>query len=161
MSRWADGLATALVAGAPLVAAAMMFGLSEAGTVAISVASIAAFSSAVSAWLANRSHRDVRDRIGNPNGHGNVVQMIERLLSNQTSLLSGQTSQDARLAGHDSTIAAVIAQVSELAASVVELTAIVDQVRTGCVGIRVGEDRIESRVAEIARHADTDRRRSD
>ena len=154
MSRWADGLATALVAGAPLLAAALMFGLSEAGTVAISVASIAAFSSAVSAWLANRSHRDVRDRIGTPNGHGNVVQMMERLLS-------GQTSQDARLARHDSTIAAVIAQVSELAASVVELTAIVDQVRTGCAGIRAGEDRIESRVAEIARHTTTDRRTSD
>ena len=154
MSRWVDGLAAAMVAGAPLLAAALMFGLSEAGTVAISVASIAAFSSALSAWLANRSHRDVRERIGTPNGHGNVVQMMERLLS-------GQTSQDARLAGHDSTIAAVIAQVSELAASVVELTALVDQVRTGCVGIRAGEDRIESRVSEIARHADTDRRRSD
>ena len=157
MSRWVDGLAAAMVAGAPLLAAALMFGLSEAGTVAISVASIAAFSSALSAWLANRSRRDVRDvreRIGTPNGHGNVVQMMERLLS-------GQTSQDARLAGHDSTIAAVIAQVSELAASVVELTALVDQVRTGCVGIRAGEDRIESRVSEIARHADTDRRRSD
>ncbi len=154
MSRWVEGLAAGMVAGAPLLAAALMFGLSEAGTVAISVASIAAFSSAISAWLANRSHRDVRDRIGNPNGHGNVVQMMERLLS-------GQTSQDARLAGHDSTIAAVIEQVSELAASVVELTALVDQVRTGCVGIRAGEERIESRVAEIARHADTDRRRSD
>ena len=154
MSRWVEGLAAGVVAGAPLLAAALMFGLSEAGTVAISVASIAAFSSAISAWLANRSHRDVRDRIGNPNGHGNVVQMMERLLS-------GQTSQDARLARHDSTIAAVIAQVSELAASVVELTAIVDQVRTGCAGIRAGEDRIESRVSEIARHTATDRRCGD
>ena len=152
MSRWVDGLATALVAGAPMVAAAMMFGLSEAGTVAISVASIAAFSSALSAWLANRSRRDVRERIGTPNGHGSVVQMMERLLS-------GQTSHDTRLAGHDSTVAAVIAQVSELAASVVELAAIVDQGR--CVGIRAGEDRIESRITEIARHTDTDRRTSD
>ena len=141
-----------MVAGAPLLAAALMFGLSEAGTVAISVASIAAFSSALSAWLANRSRRDVRERIGTPNGHGNVVQMMERLLS-------GQTAQDTRLAGHDGTIAAVIAQVSELASSVVELTALVDQVR--CVGIRAGEDRIESRVSEIARHTDTDRRTSD
>lgn len=154
MNRWVDGLVTAMIAGAPLLAAALMFGFSEAGTVAVSVASIAAFSSAISAWLANRSHRDVRDRIGTPNGHGNVVQMMERLLS-------GQTSQDARLARHDSTIAAVIAQVSELAASVVELTAIVDQVSTGCAGFRAGEDRIESRVSEIARHTATDRRTSD
>jgi len=154
VSRWVEGLAAGMVAGAPLLAAALMFGLSEAGTVAISVASIAAFSSTISAWLAHRSRRDVRDRIGNPNGHGNVVQMIERLLS-------GQTAQDTRLAGHDGTIAAVIAQVSELAASVVELTAIVDQVRTGCAGIRAGEDRIESRVSEIARHAATDRHTSD
>lgn len=154
MSRWVDGLAAGMVAGAPLLAAALMFGLSEAGTVSVSVASIAAISSALSAWLANRSRRDVRERIGTPNGHGNVVQMMERLLS-------GKTAQDTRLAGHDSTIAAVIAQVSELAASVVELTAIVDQVRTDCVGIRAGEDRIESRVAEIARHTDTGRRRSD
>ena len=154
MSRWADGLAAGVVAGAPLLAAALMFGLSEAGTVAISVASIAAFSSTISAWLAHRSRRDVRDRIGNPNGHGSVVQMMERLLS-------GQTSQDARLAGHDSTIAAVIAQVSELAAAVVELTAIVGQVRTGCAGVRAGEDRIESRVSEITRHTATDRRTSD
>ena len=154
MSRWVEGLAAGMVAGAPLLAAALMFGLSEAGTVAISVASIAAFSSALSAWLANRSHRDLRERIGTPNGHGNVVQMMERLLS-------GQTAQDTRLAGHDSTIAAVIAQVSELASSVVELTAIVDQVRTGCVGIRAGDDRIESRITEIARHTDTNRRTND
>lgn len=79
MSRWVEGLAAGVVAGAPLLAAALMFGLSEAGTVAISVASIAAFSSALSAWLANRSRRDVRERIGTPNGHGSVVQMMERL----------------------------------------------------------------------------------
>lgn len=43
-------------------------------------------------WLGGRkTRREIGRRVGTPNGHGNVVQMVERLLA-------GQAGQDERLA---------------------------------------------------------------
>jgi hypothetical protein len=55
---------------------------------------------AAKAAMANvdRRGQQIEDRIGEPNGHGNLVQMMEKLLS-------GQTGQDARLASIDDRIA--------------------------------------------------------
>lgn len=73
-------------------------GLSEAAWVAIVVAIVAAAGSVGAAWAANAARRqvghaaeDLRDRIGEPNGKGNVVQML-------TTLLNGQAGQDNRIA---------------------------------------------------------------
>ena len=63
--------------------------------VVIILAIIGAFGSIGAAYAANTARKDVRDRIGTPNGQGNVVEMMERLLAGQT----GQDTRIARLEG--------------------------------------------------------------
>lgn len=63
----------------------------------IAVALIGACGGIASAYAANVARKDVRDRIGTPNGQGNVVEMMERLLAGQT----GQDNRIARLEGND------------------------------------------------------------
>jgi hypothetical protein len=46
------------------------------------------------AWF---QRRDMKRRVGTPNGSGTLVQMTERLLAGHASLLEGQATQDARL----------------------------------------------------------------
>lgn len=58
---------------------------------AVIVASIAALASIVNALISLATKKSTEDKLGTPNGHGNIVQMMERLLA-------GQTGQDERLA---------------------------------------------------------------
>ena len=60
------------------------------------VAATAAVAGVDAAYEANAA-RDVRDRIGTPNGQGNVVEMMERLLAGQ----AGQDNRIARLEASD------------------------------------------------------------
>lgn len=50
---------------------------------------------------------DMNDRIGEPNGSGNVVQMLE-------TVIAGQTTQDVRLSGLESRTAAVEQRVGQV-----------------------------------------------
>ena len=63
--------------------------------VVIILAIIGAFGGIGAAYAANTARKDVRDRIGTPNGQGNVVEMMELLLAGQT----GQDTRIARLEG--------------------------------------------------------------
>lgn len=58
---------------------------------AVAVALIAAVASVVAALIGLATKKSTEDKLGTPNGHGNIVQMMERLLA-------GQTGQDERLA---------------------------------------------------------------
>jgi len=61
---------------------------------------------AVAVAVAVDTAQETQDRIGTPNGQGNVVQMLERVLATQAELLGttaellgGQAAQDRRIAG--------------------------------------------------------------
>jgi hypothetical protein len=73
--------------------AAYVFALTEQTLVAV-IGAVAILGAAgfglMGVWI-QRNVRDTKDAIGTPNGHGNVIEMMERLLS-------GQTGQDGRLA---------------------------------------------------------------
>lgn len=75
----------------------MLLAVTQSGLVTVTVAAIAAFGGVAAAYAANAARRDVRDRIGTPNGQGNVVEMMERLLAGQ----AGQDNRIARLEGND------------------------------------------------------------
>lgn len=68
----------------------MIFALSDGAWAAIA-AGVAAVGGVAAAYAANIARREVANRIGTPNGDGNVVQML-------TTLLNGQAGQDARIA---------------------------------------------------------------
>ena len=74
----------------------MLLAVTQSGFVTVAVAAIAAVGGVAAAYAANAA-RDVRDRIGTPNGQGNVVEMMERLLAGQ----AGQDNRIARLEGND------------------------------------------------------------
>lgn len=71
-----------------LLAVAVEVQVAAVGAVGVATASALA---AIPGVLAKRSSARLEDKLGEPNGKGNVVQMLERLLS-------GQTGQDNRLA---------------------------------------------------------------
>lgn len=58
----------------------------DAGSSAIIVAALALAGTVATAWI---TRGEIKSRVGTPNGHGDVVQMAERLLA-------GQTGQDIR-----------------------------------------------------------------
>lgn len=59
---------------------------------------LAAIASVSSALIGLAAKKSTEEKIGTPNGHGNLVQMLESALLGQATLLEGQTGQDARLA---------------------------------------------------------------
>jgi len=65
--------------------------VSEAAAVAIVVAVVSAVIGPVIVAKANERAKRIEAALGTPNGHGDIVQMMEKLLH-------GQTGQDARLA---------------------------------------------------------------
>lgn len=82
-----------------MVAAETVLGLSEGAFVAIAVAVITAMATVGVAMIqtarrAERKAEEAAAAIGTPDGQGNVVEMLEKILA-------GQTGQDSRLAQHD------------------------------------------------------------
>lgn len=142
-----DYLVPALLAAVGLVVGGIVAAMSEAATVAIVIAVIGAVSAVLSAYLANSARKDVKDRIGEPNGGQDVVSML-------TKILDGQAGQDARLAVHDTLFAKVDHRLNVLSASV-------DSIRHGCHYIRAMDTEVADRVSDIAGKVGADRRRHD
>lgn len=142
-----DYLVPALLAAVGLVVGAIVAAMSEAATVAIVIALIGAVSAIASAYLANSARRDVKDRIGDPNGGQDVVSML-------TKILDGQTGQDARLAVHDTLFAKVDHRLNVLSASV-------DTIRQDCHFIRLADENTALKVDDIAGKVGADRRHTD
>ena len=77
-----------------ILGAAVLLALSDGQWTALGaviVASIAAVASISTALISLATKKSTEDKLGTPNGHGSIVQMMERLLA-------GQTGQDERLA---------------------------------------------------------------
>ena len=106
-----DYLISGLLAATGLIVGGIVAAISETATVAIVIAVIGALSAVTSAYIANSARKDVKDRIGDPNGGQDVVSML-------TKILDGQTGQDARLAIHDTLFAKVDHRLNVLSASV-------------------------------------------
>lgn len=72
--------------------------MSEAAAVAVVVAVVSAVIGPLVVAKANERAKRIEAAIGNPNGHGDIVQMMEKLLH-------GQTGQDTRLAAIEGRLA--------------------------------------------------------
>lgn len=142
-----DYLVPALLAAVGLVVGAIVAAMSEAATVAIVIALIGAVSAIASAYLANSARKDVKDRIGDPNGGQDVVSML-------TKILDGQTGQDARLAVHDTLFAKMDHRLNVLSSSV-------DTIRQDCHFIRLADETTSHKVDDIAGKVGADRRHAD
>lgn len=142
-----DYLVPAILAAVGLVVGAIVAAMSEAATVAIVIALIGAVSAIASAYLANSARKDMKDRIGDPNGGQDVVSML-------TKILDGQTGQDARLAVHDTLFAKVDHRLNVLSASV-------DTIRKECHFIRAVDEDTAHKVDDIAGKVGADRRHTD
>lgn len=142
-----DYLVPALLAVSGLIVGAIVAAMSEAATVAIVIALIGAVSAIASAYLANSARKDVKDRIGEPNGGQDVVSML-------TKILDGQTGQDARLAVHDTLFAKMDHRLNVLSSSV-------DTIRQECHFIRAVDEDTAHKVDDIAGKVGADRRHTD
>lgn len=142
-----DYLVPALLAAVGLVVGVIVAAMSEASTVAIVIALIGAVSAIASAYLAHSAHKDVKDRIGDPNGGQDVVSML-------TKILDGQTGQDARLAVHDTLFAKMDHRLNVLSSSV-------DTIRQDCHFIRLSDENTSHKVDDIAGKVGADRRHAD
>lgn len=142
-----DYLVPALLAAVGLVVGVIVAAMSEAATVSIVIALIGAVSAIASAYLAHSAHKDVKNRIGEPNGGQDVVSML-------TKILDGQTGQDARLAIHDTLFAKVDHRLNVLSASV-------DTIRHDCHLIRAMDENAAHKVSDIAGKVSADRRHAD
>lgn len=142
-----DYLVPALLAAVGLVVGVIVAAMSEASTVAIVIALIGAVSAIASAYLAHSAHKDVKDRIGDPNGGQDVVSML-------TKILDGQTGQDARLAIHDTLFAKMDHRLNVLSSSV-------DTIRQDCHFIRLADESTAHKVDDIAGKVSADRRHAD
>lgn len=145
-----DYLVPALLAAVGLVIGAIVAAMSEAATVAIVIALIGAVSAIASAYLANSARKDVKDRIGEPNGGQDVVSML-------TKILDGQTGQDARLAVHDTLFAKMDHRLNVLSSSVDTIR----QIRQECHFIRAVDEDTAHKVDDIAGKVGADRRHTD
>lgn len=76
----------------------MLLALSEGATVALITVLVSALIGPVAVAYASARAKRVETAIGQPNGQGNVVQMLQTVIGQQAQLLDGQTGQDARLA---------------------------------------------------------------
>lgn len=93
-----------------LVGAAVVLALTDgqwAAVGAVVVASIAAVASIITALISLRAKKSTDEKIGTPNGKGNVVEMLESALRGQALILEGQTGQDNRLASIERRLGAV------------------------------------------------------
>ena len=84
-----------------ILGAAVLLALSDGQWTALGaviVASIAAVASITTALISLATKKSTEEKIGTPNGQGNLVQMLESSLRGQALLLEGQTGQDERLA---------------------------------------------------------------
>lgn len=142
-----DYLVPAILAAVGLVIGAIVAAMSEAATVAIVIALIGAVSAIASAYLANSARKDVKVRIGDPNGGQDVVSML-------TKILDGQTGQDARLAVHDTLFAKMDHRLNVLSSSV-------DTIRQDCHFIRLADENPSHKVDDIAGKVGADRRHAD
>ena len=142
-----DYLVPAILAAVGLVIGAIVAAMSEAATVAIVIALIGAVAAIASAYLANSARKDVKDRIGDPNGGQDVVSML-------TKILDGQTGQDARLAVHDTLFAKMDHRLNVLSSSV-------DTIRQDCHFIRLADENTAHKVDDIAGKVGADRRHTD
>lgn len=106
---------------------AYVFALTEQTLVATITALGVVGAGGMAVWL-QRSVKATQQAIGDPNGHGNVVEMMERLLS-------GQTGQDARLASLESRVGSVetLAKDAATAAALVKSTLDAAQARADAV----------------------------
>ena len=137
----------ALLVVTGFIVGAIVAAMSEAATVAIVIALIGAVSAIASAYLANSARKDVKDRIGDPNGGQDVVSML-------TKILDGQTGQDARLAVHDTLFAKMDHRLNVLSSSV-------DTIRQYCHFIRLADENRSHKVDDIAGKVGVDRRHTD
>ena len=142
-----DFFVSSVLAAVGLVVGGVVAAISEAATVAIVIAVIGALSAVTSAYIANSARKDVKDRIGDPNGGQDVVSML-------TKILDGQTGQDARLAVHDTLFAKVDHRLNVLSTSV-------DTIRHDCHYIRAMDEDTAHKVSDIAGKVSADRRHSD
>ena len=142
-----DYLISGLLAATGLIVGGIVAAISETATVAIVIAVIGALSAVTSAYIANSARKDVKDRIGDPNGGQDVVSML-------TKILDGQTGQDARLAIHDTLFAKVDHRLNVLSASV-------DSIRHDCHYIRAMDEDTAHKVSDIAGKVSADRRHAD
>lgn len=142
-----DYLVPALLAVTGFIVGAIVAVMSEAATVAIVIALIGAVSAIASAYIANSARKDVKVRIGDPNGGQDVVSML-------TKILDGQTGQDARLAVHDTMFAKFDLRLNVLSASV-------DTIRQDCHFIRLADEDTAHKVDDIAGNVGVDRRHTD
>ena len=142
-----DFFVSSVLAAVGLVVGGVVAAISVAATVAIVIAGIGALSAVTSAYIASSARRDVKTRIGEPNGGQGVVSML-------TKILDGQTGQDARLAIHDTLFAKVDHRLNVLSASV-------DSIRHDCHYIRAMDESTAHKVDDIAGKVSADRRHSD
>ena len=142
-----DYLISGLLTATGLIVGGIVAAMSEAATVAIVIAVIGALSAVTSAYIANSARRDVKNRIGEPNGGQDVVSML-------TKILDGQTGQDARLAVHDTLFAKVDHRLNVLSTSV-------DTIRHDCHYIRAMDEDTAHKVSDIAGKVSADRRHAD
>ena len=142
-----DYLISGLLAATGLIVGGIVAAISETATVAIVIAVIGALSAVTSAYIANSARRDVKNRIGEPNGGQDVVSML-------TKILDGQTGQDARLAVHDTLFAKVDHRLNVLSTSV-------DTIRHDCHYIRAMDEDTAHKVSDIAGKVSADRRHAD
>lgn len=142
-----DYLISGLLAATGLIVGGIVAAISESATVAIVIAVIGALSAVTSAYIANSARKDVKDRIGDPNGGQDVVSML-------TKILDGQTGQDARLAIHDTLFAKVDHRLNVLSASV-------DTIRHNCHYIRAMDESTAHKVDDIAGKVGADHRHTD
>ena len=148
MRRYSHDIAMSfLVLGIGGVGAWIVAVISEPSLIAVVVAVVGAIGAVTSAHLANSTRKDVQTRIGTPNGHGDVVTMMERLLA-------GQTGQDARLAQHDHAL-------SELAKALTVTCRSVGAIRENCAAIKITDVDISHKVDDVAAKVSANRRKGD
>lgn len=99
--------------------------VTEANLVAIVVVIVSAIVGPLVVAKANERAKRIEERLGEPNGHGNVVQMMERLLA-------GQTGQDARLAQIEGRLHRGDERMGRLGAKVSDLSERVAKIETSC-----------------------------
>ena len=149
-----DYLISGLLTATGLIVGGIVAAMSEAATVAIVIAVIGAVSAVLSAYMANSARKDMKNRIGEPNGDQDVVSMLTTMIHQQAQLLDGQTGQDARLAIHDTLFTKVDHRLNVLSASV-------DSIRHDYHYIRAMDEDVSHKVDDIAGKVGADRRRHD
>lgn len=120
--------------------------LSEAATVAVVAAVLSAVVGPV--WVARiaasarATAEQTQERIGSPNGHGDLVTMMERLLAGQVGQDNRLGRIEHRLSRGDERMGGLGARVSTLSDEVGDLSQRVQRIETSCtyIAAHVHED---------------------